>query len=108
MQAFMPSGNVSNRGIGTVLFNMIKHEGYLRPMRGMGTVIIGAGPAHALYFASYEHLKQKIAHQTPLNMTVSSGVAGCISTIIHDAIMTPTDGNKLYYYYFYIKLYISD
>ncbi|CAH1711510.1 mitoferrin-1-like [Aphis gossypii] len=91
LQAFMPSGNVGNRGIGTVLFNMIKHEGYLRPMRGMGTVIIGAGPAHALYFASYEHLKQKISHQTPLNTTVSSGVAGCVSTIIHDAIMTPTD-----------------
>jgi len=90
----MPSENVGNRGIGTVLFNMIKHEGYLRPMRGMGTVIIGAGPAHALYFASYEHLKQKISHQTPLNLTVSSGVAGCVSTIIHDAIMTPTDGKS--------------
>lgn len=95
MQAFMPSGNVANRGIGTVFFNMIKHEGYLRPMRGMGTVVIGAGPAHALYFASYEHLKQKISHQKHLNMTISSGIAGCVSTIIHDAIMTPTDGNNL-------------
>lgn len=88
----MPPGNVGNRGIGTVLINMIKHEGYLRPMRGMGTVIIGSGPAHALYFASYEHLKKKISHQTSLSMTVSSGIAGCASTIIHDAIMTPTDG----------------
>jgi len=98
MQAFTPPGNVANQGIGTVFFNMIKHEGYLRPMRGMGSVIIGAGPAHALYFATYEHLKQKISHQTHLNMTLSSGFAGCISTVIHDAIMTPTDGKKCYYF----------
>jgi len=103
MQAFMPSGN-GNRGISTVFFNMIKHEGYLRPMRGMGTVIIGAGPAHALYFASYEHLKHKISHQTPLNMTVSSGAAGCISTIIHDAIMTPTDGKICYAFILFLIL----
>lgn len=101
MQAFMPSGNIGNHGISTVFFNMIKHEGYLRPMRGMGTVIIGAGPAHALYFASYEHLKQTISQQTSLNMTASSGIAGCVSTIIHDAIMTPTDGN--HFFNFFLK-----
>ncbi|XP_050522291.1 mitoferrin-1 [Daktulosphaira vitifoliae] len=91
MQAFIPNNTVGGRGISSIFIDMIKQEGYLRPIRGMGTVVIGAGPAHALYFASYEHLKQKISHQTSLSITLSSGIAGCASTIIHDAIMTPTD-----------------
>lgn len=32
-------------------------EGFKRLFRGMGAMITGAGPAHAMYFAGYERLK---------------------------------------------------
>lgn len=48
----------SYRGIGEVLQRMVSQEGILRPVRGMGAVVVGAGPAHALYFSCYEFLKE--------------------------------------------------
>lgn len=52
---------------------MIRKEGVLRPMRGMGAVVLGAGPAHAMYFSSYECLRDAIARHSVLNTTLSSG-----------------------------------
>lgn len=31
------------------------------PLRGVGAVVIGAGPAHAMYFSSYEFSKEALA-----------------------------------------------
>jgi hypothetical protein len=36
-----------------------------RPLRGIGVVVLGAGPAHALYFSTYEFTKHKF---TELNI----------------------------------------
>ena len=52
---------------------MVKKEGVLRPMRGIGAVVLGAGPAHALYFSSYEYFRDVIAQNSILNTTLSSG-----------------------------------
>ena len=52
---------------------MVKKEGVLRPMRGIGAVVLGAGPAHALYFSSYEYLRDAITQHSILNSTLSSG-----------------------------------
>jgi solute carrier family 25 (mitochondrial iron transporter), member 28/37 len=30
-------------------------------MRGIGAVVLGAGPAHALYFSTYEFTKEKLS-----------------------------------------------
>lgn len=43
-----------------------------RPVRGMGAVVLGAGPAHALYFGTYEHTKELLATVT-VNNNVSYG-----------------------------------
>lgn len=92
MQSLMPSANGScYRGVSEVLSQMVKTEGVLRPMRGISAVVLGAGPAHALYFSSYEFLRDSVARHTALNSTLSSGIAGCVSTLLHDGIMTPTD-----------------
>ncbi|XP_065211678.1 mitoferrin-1 [Planococcus citri] len=92
MQSLLPSANGScYRGVGEVLSQMVTKEGVLRPMRGISAVILGAGPAHALYFSSYEFLRDTVAQHTALNSTLSSGMAGCVSTLLHDGIMTPTD-----------------
>lgn len=44
---------------------MTSTEGYLRPFRGVAAVMVGAGPAHAFYFATYEHSKQVMSKALP-------------------------------------------
>lgn len=36
-----------------------------RPFRGIGAVVAGAGPAHAFYFATYEHSKEVMTNLFP-------------------------------------------
>lgn len=36
-----------------------------RPFRGVAAVMVGAGPAHAFYFATYEHSKQVMSTVLP-------------------------------------------
>lgn len=86
--------------------------------------MIGAGPAHALYFACYERIKETLtSHSTAagynnliygecyiinmlligefsdINITTVfpiSGVAGCLATLFHDGVMTPADGKEFW------------
>ena len=39
---------------------MMTKEGLLTPLRGINVVAVGAGPAHALYFSTYEATKKFI------------------------------------------------
>lgn len=74
MQSLVPTANGSYyRGIGEVLSQMVMKEGFLRPMRGISAVVLGAGPAHALYFSSYEYLRDVVTQHSALNSTLSSG-----------------------------------
>lgn len=89
-----------------------------RPIRGVSAVLAGAGPGHALYFASYELSKEfmtKVTKHNHINycktiiivvnrimplpedckqmlifvsVVVTSGV---VATVIHDAISNPAD-----------------
>ena len=74
-------------------------EGGLRRLwRGVFSVVIGAGPAHALYFASYEQAKKALV---PVGSDVASnpvatGISGAIATSIADGFMTPFDGNDIF------------
>lgn len=75
----------------------------LKTFRGMSVVIVGAGPAHALYFSCYENLKQSLLPaENPHSQVLSSsyrqthrvvihGLAGCAATILHDAVMNPVE-----------------
>lgn len=40
---------------------------YFRPIRGVTAVVAGAGPAHALYFGSYEISKELMTKVTTHN-----------------------------------------
>lgn len=71
-------------------------EGFSKLWRGVWSVVIGAGPAHAIYFASYEQskkflLEQPIAHKNPQMKSVMLGCSGAVATILSDAVMTPFD-----------------
>jgi len=82
------------RGIRDAMSRMIIQEGIMRPMRGMQVVVMGAGPAHAMYFSCYEYLKETLTTRGNINSHIAHGGAGCLSTILHDGIMTPSDAIK--------------
>ena len=92
-----------------ILF-MMREEGFWRPVQGVQAMALGAGPAHAMYFLSYETMKERLAPKfkqvTPfpfslnyLLLIVQVGapeftmhlLAGCGATFFHDSVMTPAE-----------------
>ena len=67
--------------------------GFARLWKGVWSVVIGAGPAHAIYFASYEQSKELLIKpgQDELTRTLCHGASGAVATILSDAVMTPFD-----------------
>lgn len=88
---------------------------HFSPLRGVGAVVVGAGPAHAMYFSSYEFSKEllaKVSTNNHINYSRLPGrsqqprkyylkinplpfpIAACaavVATVIHDAISNPTE-----------------
>jgi len=92
MQSLSPSPGGEFRGVYGTLTRMVKTEGIFRPVRGMSAVVFGAAPAHALYFSVYERIKELLVSRTTSHYNhLSYGMAGCIATLFHDAVMTPAD-----------------
>lgn len=92
MQCLKPDPNARYSGIIDAFVKIVKNEGAFRPVRGMGVVAFGAGPAHALYFSCYEFMKTNFsgAVQAGDNPLVNA-VAGIFATLLHDAVMVPSD-----------------
>lgn len=90
MQSLAASGT---EGISETLLRMVRHEGLLRPVRGMSAMVVGAGPSHALYFSSYEYLKNTLTRTFNSSKfdTLAFGASGCIATLIHDGFMNPAE-----------------
>lgn len=61
MQSLQPDPAARYRNVMDALRRIIATEGIWRPMRGLNVTAVGAGPAHALYFASYEKLKKTLS-----------------------------------------------
>ncbi|CAO3592112.1 unnamed protein product [Absidia cylindrospora] len=70
--------------------------------RGVYSVVIGAGPAHALHFATYEFCKERFhrwiqreesswTRDENLQQILATGSAGACATLVHDFMMTPFD-----------------
>lgn len=73
MQSLTGFGGPAYRGVTETLVGMIRQEGILRPVRGMSALVVGAGPAHALYFSCYEYSKDKITRLVPSLTHVAPG-----------------------------------
>lgn len=92
MQCMRPDPKANYSGIVDAFVKIVKNEGALRPVRGMGVVAIGAGPAHALYFSCYEFIKNNFSgNQQPGENSLVNGIAACFATFLHDAVMVPSD-----------------
>lgn len=92
MQCLKPDPNARYSGIIDGFVKIVKNEGAFRPVRGMGVVAFGAGPAHALYFSCYEFIKNNFSGTArPGDLPYVNFAAGCFATLLHDAVMVPSD-----------------
>ncbi len=75
-----------------VFTTMVREEGALRPLRGLNAMALGAGPAHAMYFTALEQIRENLTIRASVPVHLASGLSAVIATLLHDAIMTPADG----------------
>ncbi|KTW31030.1 uncharacterized protein T551_01582 [Pneumocystis jirovecii RU7] len=73
---------------------MVSSEGARSLWRGISSVVAGAGPAHALYFGTYEFVKYQFSRYSQQDGVLPTGLsvmAGASATIASDALMNPFD-----------------
>ena len=58
MQVINPSSGTIYNGIASAASTITRVEGFKTLWRGMSSVVVGAGPAHAVYFGTYEVVKE--------------------------------------------------
>lgn len=76
MQSLQPDPNAQYRSVYEALKRIIQTEGIFRPLRGLNITMLGAGPAHALYFACYERVKRSLSDviQNGRNSHLANGI----------------------------------
>jgi len=83
------------KSITGALRTIIQQEGWTRPVRGVSAVFVGAGPAHAMYFAGYEKFKRELTLRftkgKPGESPLANALAGGSATLLHDAVMNPAE-----------------
>lgn len=92
MQCLVPDPKADYRNIADALSKIVHQEGIKNTVRGFSAMALGAGPAHAFYFATYEKVKSVLS-DGKFN-TLAHGCAGCAATLVHDSIMVPADAIK--------------
>jgi solute carrier family 25 iron transporter 28/37 len=70
-------------------------EGIRSLWRGVASVIMGAGPAHACHFGTYEFVREMTGGDAAgVQGAAGTAVAGAAATIASDAFMNPFDGES--------------
>lgn len=59
MQVLNPNPQAIYTGISNALVRISSAEGVRTLWRGVSSMVVGAGPSHALYFATYERCKER-------------------------------------------------
>jgi len=91
MQSLHPHPNASYRNIKHAITKIVKTEGKFRAFRGVNAVALGAAPAHALYFTSYESTKKLLDGRIYGGENASVAAAAVVATLFHDAVMNPAE-----------------
>ncbi|ESP00444.1 hypothetical protein LOTGIDRAFT_140739 [Lottia gigantea] len=91
MQSLVPNPKADYRSLSDALSKIVRQEGIKNTVRGINSVVSGAGPAHAMYFACYEKIKENLINVNKTNSHIAHGTAGCVATVFHDLIMNPAD-----------------
>ncbi|CAG8648035.1 10291_t:CDS:2 [Paraglomus occultum] len=99
MQILNPTPQAVYTGVGNAITRISTTEGVRTLWRGINSVILGAGPSHALYFGTYEFCKDIFGGNKPGgHHPIAAGIglsttatAGACATIASDALMNPFD-----------------
>lgn len=87
--------NTPYTGVTDAFSTMFRDGGTKRLFRGMSAMVLGAGPAHAMYFGFYEKAKQVFTNElggpAARNSDLANGLAGACATFFHDSVMTPAE-----------------
>ncbi|GFR46249.1 hypothetical protein Agub_g7797 [Astrephomene gubernaculifera] len=98
MQALHPPGHsgsmISRSSLRQMVRTVLQQDGVAGLYRGVGPVAAGAGPAHALHFAMYEWAKEALGGNRQGLHPLETAAAGCVATVVNDALMTPVDSVK--------------
>lgn len=86
MQVASSAGNIY-RGLLTSLSRISSSEGGLALWRGITSMALGAGPAHAVHYAVYETVSSLGSPGNP----VASAAAGFCASVSSEALMNPFD-----------------
>jgi len=92
MQIINPTPSAVYNGMIQGGYRIATGEGILSLWRGMSSVVVGAGPAHAVYFATYEAVKHVMGgNQAGVHHPLAAATSGACATIASDALMNPFD-----------------
>ncbi|OAA54491.1 Mitochondrial carrier domain protein [Niveomyces insectorum RCEF 264] len=92
MQILTPHGGPTYSGLLHGTYRIATGEGVLNLWRGMSSVVVGAGPAHAVYFATYEAVKHVMGgNKLGVHHPLAAATSGACATIASDALMNPFD-----------------
>ncbi|PRW51045.1 mitochondrial carrier [Chlorella sorokiniana] len=91
MQALAHPGQQLHSSVVTALRTVLRREGVGGLYRGVTAMALGAGPSHALYFASYEAAKQLYGGNKEGHHPLAHAAAGATATIVNDGCMNPWD-----------------
>ncbi|KAF3931879.1 Mitoferrin-1 [Dactylella cylindrospora] len=92
MQIVNPASATAYTGIANAVSQISATEGARTLWRGITSVVVGAGPAHAVYFATYEFVKHNLGGNVGNDHhPFAVATAGACATIASDALMNPFD-----------------
>lgn len=97
MQSNLSLNKQAYDGIWHSIKQISSTEGSMALWKGLNSMVIGAGPAHAVYFGTYEFVKKSITDEAVDSDSVKiakTAVAGASATIMADALMNPFDTIK--------------
>lgn len=87
------SSGAATQGLIKQISKITTAEGSLALWKGVQSVILGAGPAHAVYFATYEFSKSKLIDPQDMHthQPIKTAISGMAATTVADALMNPFD-----------------
>lgn len=94
MQAAQSGSSTASKleGVVSSIYKISSSEGWLSLWRGTSSVILGAGPAHAVYFGTYEYVKKQLVNEADnSHQPLRIAVAGSAATVVSEALMNPFD-----------------
>lgn len=92
MQALShPGQQLNSRSLRRAVKSILKREGVRGLYNGVSAVALGAGPSHALYFATYEISREVMGANEEGHRPLETAIAGTMATAVNDFCMTPWD-----------------